>query len=161
MQPFFDMHETFMNRAIKMARFAAESGEVPVGAVLVAEDGTLLAESCNQTIGLCDPCAHAEILAIRHAAAKLGNYRLLNTTLYATVEPCAMCMGAAVHARVKQVVFGVYDPKWGAAGSLFDFSKKGLFNHHIDVVSGICEDACKKLMVDFFREKRNQGPLAE
>ncbi len=148
-----------MNRALAMARFAYKAGEVPVGAVLVNEDGAILAESYNQTIGLCDPCAHAEILAIRHTAAQLGNYRLLNTTLYATVEPCAMCMGAAVHARVKQVVFGVHDPKWGAAGSLFDFSKKGLFNHHIEVVSGICEDACRKLMVEFFQEKRYQPPL--
>ena len=146
-----------MKQAVSMAHIAGNQGEVPVGAVLVDENGTILAETCNRTIGLCDPTAHAEILAIRQAAARLGNYRLLNMTLYATVEPCAMCMGAAVHARLQRVVFGVHDPKWGAAGSLFDFSQKGLFNHCIEIASGIREDECRQLMVDFFREKRNTG----
>lgn len=146
-----------MKQALSMAHLAGNQGEVPVGAVLVDKNGTILAETFNRTIGLCDPTAHAEILAIRQAAARLGNYRLLNMTLYATVEPCAMCMGAAVHARLQRVVFGVHDSKWGAAGSLFDFSQKGLFNHCIEILSGICEDECRQLMVDFFRTKRKTG----
>ncbi len=146
-----------MKQAVSMAHLAENQGEVPVGAVLVDQNGTILAQSFNQTIGMCDPTAHAEILAIRQAADRLGNYRLLNMTLYATVEPCAMCMGAAVHARLQRVVFGVHDPKWGAAGSLFDFSQKGLFNHCIEISSGICEDECRQLMVDFFRTKRKTG----
>ncbi|MGM0402643.1 MAG: tRNA adenosine(34) deaminase TadA [Thermodesulfobacteriota bacterium] len=146
-----------MKRAIFSARLAEKRGEVPVGALIVDENGAVIAEACNQTIALCDPTAHAEILAMRQAAVHKGNYRLLNTTLYATVEPCAMCMGAAIHARVARVVFGVHDPKWGAAGSLFDFSEKGLFNHPIEITSGLCEAECRQLLVDFFRSKRNHG----
>jgi tRNA(adenine34) deaminase len=143
-----------MKRAIEMARSAEEVGEVPVGAILVDDGGTILAETWNRTITLSDPSAHAEILAIRHAGKHLGNYRLLNMTLYVTVEPCVMCMGAAVHARLKRVVFGVHDPKWGAAGSLFNFAEKGLFNHFLEVTSGVCESECRHLMVEFFRKKR-------
>lgn len=144
----------YMMRAISMAGAAAAEGEVPVGALIVDENGLILAEAYNRTIGLCDPSAHAEILAIRNAASQIGNYRLLNTTLYGTVEPCAMCMGAAVHARIKRVVFGVHDSKWGAAGSIFDFSEKGLFNHSITITSGVCETECRQLLLDFFRGKR-------
>lgn len=145
-----------MKRAIFSARLAEKRGEVPVGALIVDENGSVLAETCNRTIAMCDPSAHAEMLAIRQAAGYMGNYRLLNTTLYATVEPCAMCMGAAIHARVARIVFGVYDPKWGAAGSLFDFSEKGLFNHHLEITSGVCEAECRQLLVDFFKTKRRR-----
>jgi tRNA(adenine34) deaminase len=113
-----------------------------------------LAAKHNQTITLNDPTAHAEILVMRSAAAKLRNYRLLNTTLYVTVEPCPMCMGAVIQARVSQVVFGTRDPKWGAAGSLYNFAADRLFNHQPNVIEGICMDECKKLMQIFFKSKR-------
>lgn len=146
----------FMERALLQAQKAESIGEVPVGAVLVDAGGHILSEACNQTICLNDPTAHAEILAMRTAGAVLGNYRLLNTTLYVTVEPCAMCMGAAIHARLKRVVFGVHDPKWGAAGSVYDFSADDRFNHRIEIFSGIRAEACRKLLVDFFRGKRRK-----
>ncbi len=145
----------YMKKAILMAKSAQSAGEVPVGAVIVDDGGRVLAEASNSTISLSDPAAHAEILAMRRAGARLGNYRLLNMTLYVTVEPCVMCMGAVVHARLKRVVFGVHDPKWGGAGSLFDFSKKGLFNHFVETTSGVCEAECRRLLVNFFKQKRN------
>ena len=144
----------FMNLAIVEAKKAAENDEIPIGAVLVAENGELLSAAQNQTIARNDPTAHAEILALREAAHKIGNYRLLNTTLYVTVEPCPMCMGAIIHARITQVIFGTRDPKWGAAGSLYNFADDQRFNHQPEVIEGICEADCKKLMQDFFREKR-------
>ena len=146
----------FMQEAIAMAGSAEREGEVPVGAIVVSADGVILAKAWNRTIALSDPCAHAEILALRQAGKHLENYRLLNTTLYVTVEPCVMCMGAVVHARLKRVVFGVHDPKWGAAGSLFDFSEKGTFNHVVEVTPGVCETECRQLLVDFFRQKREK-----
>ena len=115
-------HEEFMGMAIKQAENAGQNGEVPIGAVIVAQSDGILAADRNRTLAMTDPSAHAEMLALRKAAAKLGNYRLPGTTLYVTVEPCIMCMGAVIHARVAQVVFGAADPKWGAAGSLYDFS---------------------------------------
>jgi tRNA(adenine34) deaminase len=147
-------HIEFMLRALAEAEKAKRSGEIPVGAVLIAENNELLSAAHNQTIALKDPTAHAEILAMRQAAAILDNYRLLNTTLYVTVEPCPMCMGAVIHARISQVVYGVCDPKWGAAGSLYNFAVDQRFNHQPDVVSGICEDQCKQLMQDFFISRR-------
>jgi tRNA(adenine34) deaminase len=144
----------FMNLAIVEAKKAAENDEIPIGAVLVAENGELLSVAQNQTIARNDPTAHAEILALRSAAAQIGNYRLLNTTLYVTVEPCPMCMGAAIHARISRIVFGTQDPKWGAAGSLYNFADDQRFNHQPEVIEGICEADCKKLMQDFFRQKR-------
>ena len=143
-----------MRAALDEAKLAADADEVPVGAVLVDGSGQVLASDRNQTIELADPTAHAEMLAIRSAALKTGNYRLLNTTLYATVEPCIMCMGAIIHARVSRVVFGSFDPKWGAAGSLYDFAKDNRLNHSPEVVSGVCEDECKALLQGFFRAKR-------
>jgi tRNA(adenine34) deaminase len=147
-------HIEFMKIAMTEAEKAQKKGEVPIGAVLVADNKDVLAADHNQTITLNDPTAHAEILALRSAAAKVRNFRLLNTTLYVTVEPCPMCMGAAIHARVSQVVFGAADPKWGAAGSLYNFAHDRRFNHQFEVVEGICEADCKKLMQDFFRHKR-------
>lgn len=147
-----------MERALNEARKAAQKAEVPVGAVLVAECGDILAAAHNQTISLADPTAHAEILALRAAARKVMNYRLLNTTLYVTVEPCVMCMGAIVHGRVSTVVFGTNDPKWGAAGSLYNFAEDTRLNHRPQIISGVCRDTCRMLMQDFFRDRRK--PLA-
>jgi len=147
-------HETFMALALEAAKKAGQIGEVPVGAVLVAQNGEILSAAHNQSVGLCDPTAHAEILALREAAFKLSNYRLLNTTLYVTVEPCLMCMGAIVHARVARVVWGAADPKWGAAGSLYNFAEDDRLNHRVEIIKGVCEDTCRTLMQDFFRAKR-------
>ena len=147
-------HIDFMNLALSEASKAGQKNEVPIGAVLIAENDELLSVAHNNTITLKDPTAHAEILALRSAAAKIGNYRLLKTTLYVTVEPCPMCMGALMHARVSKVVFGTRDPKWGAAGSLYNLAEDRRFNHQPEIIEGICESGCKKLMQDFFREKR-------
>lgn len=147
-------HINMMKVALNEAEKALKKGEVPIGAVLVANNKDVLAAEHNQTITLNDPTAHAEILALRSAATKVGNYRLLNTTLYVTVEPCPMCMGAAIHARISKLVFGPRDAKWGAAGSLYNFAQDHHFNHQIEVVEGSCETDCKKLIQDFFRQKR-------
>lgn len=145
----------YMQQALSEAEKGAAHGEVPVGAVLIDAAGTILSRAFNQTIGQNDPTAHAEMLAIRAAASRIGNYRLLNNTLYVTIEPCVMCMGAAIHARLRRVVFGAADPKWGACGSLYDFAADSRFNHHPEIVRGVCESRCRELMVDFFRSKRN------
>jgi tRNA(adenine34) deaminase len=147
-------HADYMRMALEEARRARQIDEVPVGSVLVAEYGDLLARAHNRTIADADPTAHAEILALRAAAAKLRNYRLLNTTLYVTIEPCCMCMGAIVHARVARVVYGAPDPKWGAAGSLYNLALDLRLNHRPEVLGGVCEDDCRELMQGFFRLKR-------
>ena len=145
-----------MQLALNEAQAAADEGEVPVGAVMVDREQRILAATRNRTIGLCDPSAHAEMLAIRQAALAVGNYRLLSTTLYVTVEPCLMCMGAIIHARVARLVFGAPDPKWGAAGSLYDFSGDMRLNHHPDIVGGVCLEECRTLMRRFFADKRGK-----
>jgi tRNA(adenine34) deaminase len=147
-------HDAWMKIALQEAVRAKEKQEIPIGAVLVAENEELLSAAHNQTIARRDPTAHAEILALRQAADKVCNYRLLNTTLYVTVEPCPMCMGAVIHARVKRIVFGARDPKWGAAGSLYNFAADRRYNHQPEVIAGICKTECQKLMQHFFREKR-------
>ena len=147
-------YKAWMKIALQEAVKAKETQEIPIGAVLVAENEKLLSAAHNQTLARSDPTAHAEILALRQAANKVGNYRLLNTTLYVTVEPCPMCMGAAIHARVARIVFATRDPKWGAAGSLYDFAADKRFNHQPDIIEGICESESKQLMQQFFREKR-------
>jgi tRNA(adenine34) deaminase len=144
-----------MKLALSEAEKAGQIGEVPVGAVLVSENGAILASNYNRTIKLADPTAHAEMLALREAALKINNYRLLNTTLVVTVEPCIMCMGAIVHARISRVVFGANDPKWGAAGSLYNYAEDDRLNHRVEIVKGVCEPECRSLMQDFFRAKRN------
>lgn len=146
-----------MRIALEEARRARRIDEVPVGAVLVDESGDLVARACNRTIVDSDPTAHAEILVLRAAAEKLKNYRLLNTTLYVTIEPCLMCMGAVVHARVARVVYGAPDPKWGAAGSLYHFGLDPRLNHRPEVVAGVCEADCRELIQEFFRLKRIPG----
>jgi tRNA(adenine34) deaminase len=143
-----------MTQAIEEAESAFSEGEVPVGAVLAGSDGRILARSHNQPIALNDPTAHAEILALRRAGAVAGNYRLNGCTLVVTIEPCLMCMGAAIHARIARLVFGAFDPKAGAAGSLVDLSRDGRLNHRVEIVSGIMEAACQDLMQRFFRARR-------
>jgi len=147
-------HERWMGVAIERARMASDAGEVPIGAVLVDGADELIAQAGNETIGRCDPTAHAEMLTLRRAARQMGNYRLLKTCLYVTVEPCVMCMGALVHARVERLVFGAGDPKWGAAGSLYDLSRDPRLNHRVEVISGVCEAECRELMQGFFRARR-------
>jgi len=154
-----ETHDFYMQLALDEARKAGQNGEVPIGAILVAEDDKILAAAYNSTISLSDPSAHAEILALRKAGNKLKNYRLLNTTLYVTMEPCLMCMGAIVHARLKRLVFGAYDPKWGAAGSLYNFAEDKRLNHKIEIISGICLEECKNLIRYFFKEKRKNMRL--
>ncbi len=151
MEPF---HEKYMRLALSEAKKAGQMGEVPIGAILVSENGTILSATHNRTIALADPTAHAEILALREAARKINNYRLLNTALYVTVEPCIMCMGAIVHARISQVVFGASDPKWGAAGSLYNYAEDDRLNHRLEITKGVCEQDCRTLMQEFFRGKR-------
>ena len=143
-----------MRLAIVEAEKAGQMGEVPIGAILVSEDGHVLSSTHNRTIDLADPTAHAEILALREAALKINNYRLLNTTLYVTVEPCIMCMGAIVHARISKLVFGTGDPKWGAAGSLYNFAEDDRLNHRVAITKGVCQQECRRLMQEFFRSKR-------
>jgi tRNA(adenine34) deaminase len=150
-------HSDFMRQALVEAQQAAREDEVPVGAVLVAQDGTVLAKARNQTITLCDPTAHAEILALRAASRAIANYRLPNTTLYVTIEPCIMCMGALLHARVARIVFGAKDPKWGGAGSCYNLAADAGLNHTIDVQAGLLENECRELMQNFFRAKRLEG----
>jgi tRNA(adenine34) deaminase len=147
-------HNQFMWQAIIEAQQAAREDEVPVGAILISQNGTVLARTHNQTITLCDPTAHAEILAIRSVAESLGNFRLLNTTLYVTIEPCIMCMGALLHARVSKIIYGAKDPKWGAAGSCYNLSADPRLNHVIDVEGGVLEKECRALIQTFFRAKR-------
>jgi tRNA(adenine34) deaminase len=147
-------HIDYMRLAIQEAKKAGQFDEVPVGAVLVSEAGEVLVAARNRTIELCDPTAHAEVIALREAAGKIRNYRLLNTTLYVTIEPCPMCMGALIHARVALLVFGAMDPKWGAAGSLYNLAKDRRMNHQIEIIAGVCEPECRELVQEFFRRKR-------
>jgi len=147
-------HEYFMELALEEAKKAGQIGEVPIGAVLVAENGNVLSAAHNQTIKRVDPTAHAEIMALREAALHLNNYRLLNTSLFVTIEPCIMCMGAIVHARVKRLIWGADDPKWGAAGSLYNFSEDARLNHRVNISKGVRKKECRELMRAFFRAKR-------
>ena len=145
----------FMKAALKAAKKACENGEVPVGAVLVKDD-EIISTGQNSPITSNDPTAHAEIIALREGGEKLKNYRLIDTILYVTIEPCTMCMGAIMHARVKKLVFGTFDPRAGAAGSLFDFTIENKFNHNVEVKSGILESECRELIQDFFKQKRSK-----
>ncbi len=145
--------ELWMRQALRLAHKAAQLGEVPVGAVLV-KDNQLLAEGWNQPIAGHDPTAHAEIMAIRCAAQVEQNYRLPGTTLYITIEPCSMCAGAIVHARVERVVFGAVEPRAGAAGSVLNLLQNSQFNHQVEVQSGILAEECGQVLKDFFRSRR-------
>ena len=152
----FDADEFWMQTAIRAAARARDAGEVPIGACLIDKNGELLASAGNRTITDSDPTAHAEILILREAAGKIGNYRLTETTVYTTIEPCAMCAGALVNARIKRLVFGAHDPRFGAVESVFRLCDTSSLNHRIEIKSGVLADECKKLMQDFFRQKRNQ-----
>lgn len=143
----------YMLRALEQARAAQEQGEVPVGAVLVYNT-TVIAEGCNRPIGARDPTAHAEIEALRTGAQRRGSYRLNDTVLYVTLEPCVMCAAALVHARVRRVVFGAFDAQAGAAGSLIDVFRLPGLNHQVDVFGGVLEQQCSELLRGFFQHRR-------
>lgn len=142
-----------MAEALRLACQAREHGEVPVGAVLVKDD-EIIGRGWNSPITASDPSAHAEIIALRQAASGLQNYRLTDTTLYVTLEPCIMCAGAIVHARITRLVYGAPDPKTGAAGSVFDVFGSGKVNHIVTVEGGVMAEACGDLLRDFFRSRR-------
>ena len=146
-----DVH--YMRRAIELAREAEAAGEVPVGAVIV-RDGEILAEGFNRPISTHDPTAHAEMVALRAAAARIDNYRLTGTTLYVTLEPCAMCAGAMVHSRVQRLVYAATDPRAGAAGSVFNVVQCDALNHRLEITSGVLADECGPLLRQFFVARR-------
>jgi len=143
----------FMQEALAEARAAAEAGEVPIGAVLV-RDGKVLARSGNRTIRDCDPTAHAEMVVVREAARLLGNYRLADTTLYVTIEPCSMCAGAIIQARVPHLVYGADDPKGGAVRSCFEILSHARLNHQVGVTSGVLAADCASILQSFFANRR-------
>ena len=144
----------WMRRALAEATAARERGEVPVGACIVTTGGRLLAAAGNRTRTDCDPTAHAEVVALREAAKKYGNYRLTDTVVYSTIEPCAMCAGALVQARVKRLIYGARDERAGAVESNFRICSSGSLNHQIEVISGVLETECRALMQEFFRVRR-------
>ncbi|RUM84976.1 MAG: tRNA adenosine(34) deaminase TadA [Candidatus Thioglobus sp.] len=149
--------EKWMALAIEQAKLAEKINEVPVGAVLIQDD-QLITSAHNQPISNNDPTAHAEIQLLRAAGKKLNNYRLPNTTLYVTLEPCTMCLGAMIHARISRVVFGAYDQKTGVCGSCQDLSTSECFNHEIEISGGVLADECKALLQKFFKARRKKYP---
>jgi len=149
----------FMGLALDLAREAGAAGEVPVGAVVVW-GGEVVGRGFNQPLGRHDPTAHAEIMALRDAATRLGNYRLPGCSLYVTLEPCAMCAGAIMHARIDRVVFGARDPKTGAAGSIIDLFAESRLNHHATIVGGVLADECGSLLSSFFSARRRRTLVA-
>jgi tRNA(adenine34) deaminase len=151
--------ELFMGQALELARQAGAAGEVPVGA-LVVHEGEVVGRGWNQPIGRHDPTSHAEIMALRDAAERLGNYRLPGSTLYVTLEPCAMCAGAIMHARIGRVVFGARDPKTGVAGSVIDLFAETRLNHHASVVGGVLAEPCGALLSSFFAARRGRIGVA-
>jgi len=144
----------WMQRALELAQKAESLGEVPIGAVLVKDD-QIIGEGYNSPISRHDPTAHAEIMALRDAAKRIGNYRLLNTTLYVTIEPCVMCAGALIHARVKELVFGAAEPRTGAVGSIFEILQSPKLNHQVQVRGDILAEECAGLLQNFFKQRRN------
>ena len=153
--------ERWMREALREARAAAERGEVPVGACVVAADGALLSAAGNRTRGDCDPTAHAEVLALREAARRAGNYRLTGAVVYSTIEPCAMCAGALVQARIARLVYGARDEKAGAVESVFRVCDAGSLNHRMELTPGVLADECRALMREFFRARRVKTPNDE
>ena len=144
----------FMKRALELSQSAADYGEVPVGAVIVY-DGEIVGEGYTQPISSCDPTAHAEVVAMRRACATLNNYRLTGCELYVTIEPCTMCVGAMVHARIKRVIFGALEPRAGALQSQFQLMENSPYNHSIAWNGGVLAEQCAAMMADFFRQKRS------
>lgn len=153
MHPGAPTDEEFMRQAIELARRAEQAGEVPVGALLVV-GARVVGEGWNQPIGAHDPTAHAEIIALRAAAIRTRNYRLEDATLYVTLEPCAMCTGAILNARLARVVFGAWDLKAGACGSVFDLPREPRVMHRLDVFGGVCSEQCSELLRKFFEARR-------
>jgi len=151
-----DPHRALMEQALACAREAEAAGEVPVGALIVDAAGAVVARAANAPIALHDATAHAEMLALRAAGRALGNYRLPGCVLYVTLEPCAMCVGALVHARVARIVYGAPDPKTGACGSVFDLAGTEKLNHRIDVVGGVLAEECGALLKQFFAARRGR-----
>ena len=151
--------EHWMRQALQQAQRAAQLDEVPVGAVLVDQAGKLIASGHNQPINASDPTAHAEIVVIREAARKVQNYRLPQTTLYVTIEPCTMCVGALVQARISRIVYGALEPRTGAIESAHQLFEKGEFNHYPEVKGGILKAECSALMSQFFLQKREEKRL--
>jgi tRNA(adenine34) deaminase len=147
------IHTRFMQLAIEQAKVAESLGEVPVGAIIV-KDGEVIAAAHNQPIGLHDPSAHAEIQVMRKAAKILANYRLVDCTLYVTLEPCVMCAGAIQHARIGQLVYGAHDPKTGACGSVVNLMTEEKLNHHTEVIAGILAEPCGEMLSQFFKRRR-------
>jgi tRNA(adenine34) deaminase len=149
--------DTFMRIALEEARGAATAGEVPVGAVLVRDsDGVIVARGANRTIRDCDPTAHAEVVVLREASRAIGNYRLAGTTLYVTIEPCSMCAGAIIQARVPRVVYGCDDTKGGAVRSCFEVLSHPKLNHQVEVTSGVMASECAAVIQDFFAQRRDR-----
>ena len=144
----------YMQIALNLAHQAALNGEVPVGAIIV-KNGVIIGRGSNAPIGLHDPTAHAEIIAMRQAAQHLGNYRLINCTLYVTLEPCAMCSGAMQHARIEKLVYGASDPKTGACGSVINLMAEPKLNHHTEVVGGVLAEECGAVLTAFFKQRRS------
>jgi tRNA(adenine34) deaminase len=144
----------FMEIAIEMAKKGLAADEVPVGALLIDNNGKILSSAFNMPIAMNDPTAHAEILCIREACQKTGNYRLNGDTLYVTIEPCPMCAGAIINARIKRVVFGGFDLKAGACGTLYNIVNDQRLNHRVEVISGVLRDECVSVLQEFFRKKR-------
>jgi|SRR5688572_32461786 len=161
MQGFRDSHaesdEKWMKMAVEAARGAMALAEVPIGACIVSAGGDLLAVASNRTITYNDPTAHAEILALREASSKIGNYRLIGAAVYATIEPCVMCAGALVNARVARLVFGAHDERFGAVETRFRLCDNEALNHRIEIVSGVMADECRALIQEFFRARRSEG----
>lgn len=151
----FEIYDSAMQQALSLAAFAAStSADVPVGAVIIDERGNVVAQAANMREAQHDPTAHAEVLAIRWAAERLGTWRLDKATLVVTLEPCVMCAGAIVLSRLSRVVFGTWDPKAGAAGSLFDLLRDRRLNHRPEVITGVRADECGQILRDFFGERR-------
>ena len=150
------MDKLFMRIAIDEARLAGKRGEVPVGAVIVDEHQNVLAAAGNDCIGESDPSGHAEMVTMRLAGKKTGNYRLLNTTMYVTIEPCVMCAGALVHARVGRLVYGASDPKTGGVVSCYQIGGDSKLNHQLNVEGGVMAEECAELLISFFKKKRGQ-----
>lgn len=154
-----DRDEFWMRKAVEAAEMARDAGEVPIGACLLDNRGELIAAAGNLTISNCDPTAHAEILVLREAAQKIGNYRLTDTVIYTTIEPCAMCAGALVNARVKKLIYGARDERFGAIETVFNIGNNSSLNHKLEIESGVLADECRKLMQDFFRAKRIKAKI--
>ena len=148
-----------MQAALALAREAATCDEIPVGAIVVDPHGVIVGRGFNQPIGRRDPTAHAEVAALRDAASEMNNYRLPGCTLYVTLEPCVMCAGAMLHARIARVVFGAADPKTGAAGSVINLFSEERLNHHTEIIGGVMAEECGALLSGFFAVRRNRTPL--